>query len=128
MEAAHRAKILSVFVRLKEVLDASFYAVGNVFQPFFVGLLFILSHRLLLSKLVVGTLEMGKKICLRMGTRRTHTEALTLFLTEIQTVDGLCSVIGHDERCIVGLAGFLRENTLNRDFAVFEQGCHHLLG
>ena len=73
-------------------------------------------------------LKWVKKYASAWEHERSHTEALTLFLTEIQTVDGLCSVIGHDERSIVGLAGFLRENTLNRDFAVFEQGCHHLLG
>ena len=40
VEAAHGTKVLSVLVRLKKFLYPFFNAVGNVFESFFVRLLF----------------------------------------------------------------------------------------
>ena len=49
MKTAHCAEIFGVLIRLKQVLNPTLYAVGDVFQPFFIGLLFIFSLRLILS-------------------------------------------------------------------------------
>ena len=48
VEPAHCAQILSVFVRLEQLLYPFFNAVGDVFESFLVGWLF--GHRLLLSR------------------------------------------------------------------------------
>ena len=50
VKTAHCAEIFGILVRLKEFFNPSFYAVGDVFESFLVGLLFVLRHRLLLSK------------------------------------------------------------------------------
>ena len=45
VKPAHRFQILGVFVRLKEILNASFDAVCDVFEPCFGILLLVFSHR-----------------------------------------------------------------------------------
>lgn len=127
MKTAHRAEIFGVLIRLKEVLNPSLYAVGDVFQPFFIGLLFILSHRLLLSKCGMGTLNGVKKDTDLKELKRTHRSAFALRFIEIQTVNGFYTVIVQHECSIIGFAGFLGENALNGNFTILQQSRCHLL-
>ena len=57
-----------------------------------------------------------------MGTTiRPHRSALVLFLVEIQAINGHSFVVAHDGSGIIGLAGFLGEDTLSWYTTAFQQ-------
>jgi len=60
---AHRAEILGVLVRLKEFFNPSFYAVGDVFELFLIGLFLIFNHRKLLSKKLAALNRSLRLLC-----------------------------------------------------------------